>query len=73
MGRRNQVQDATGIVSTRENGDVLIAAGDTVPTDGDVGYATGCIFIHTDGGAGTALYTNEGTNASADVDAVSVA
>ena len=38
--------------------------GATVPTDTAVGYATGCIFLHTDGAAGTAFYVNEGTAAS---------
>ena len=52
---------------------LLIASGKTVPTDGTAGYQTGCLFQHTDGGAGTALYVNEGTSASCDFDAVSVA
>lgn len=52
---------------------VLLAFGITVPTDGAVGYATGCLFIHVDGGAGTALYVNEGTYASSDFDAATVA
>lgn len=52
---------------------ILRAAGPTVPSDGAAGYATGCIFQHTDGGAGTALYVNEGSITSADFDAASVA
>jgi hypothetical protein len=44
----------------------VIALGTTVPADADAGFAPGCIFIHTDGGAGTALYVNEGTVTSAD-------
>lgn len=44
--------------------------GTTVPTDGAAGYLTGCIFIHTDGGAGTAVYINEGTTASCDFNAI---
>lgn len=51
----------------------LFYAGPTVPTDGTAGYATGCLFQHTDGGAGTALYCNEGTLASCNFDAVTVA
>ena len=43
---------------------VLWASGATVP--GAVrGYRTGCIFQHTDGGAGTSLYVNEGSVTSA--------
>lgn len=40
---------------------LLFASGSTVPTDGTDGYQTGCLFQHTDGGDGTALYVNEGT------------
>lgn len=52
---------------------LLLASGTTVPTDGTAGYSTGCIFQHTDGGDGTALYVNEGTKASCDFNAITVA
>jgi hypothetical protein len=52
---------------------ILDAYGETVPTDGATGYAIGCTFRHTDGGDGTALYVNEGTKASADFNAITVA
>jgi hypothetical protein len=42
----------------------LFASGTTVPTGGTSGYQTGAIFQHTDGGATTSLYVNEGTDAS---------
>ena len=43
----------------------LLHRGDTVPADASVGYAPGCIFIHTDGsGNGAVLYVNNGTKAS---------
>jgi hypothetical protein len=51
---------------------LLRAHGDTVPTDGTVGYETGCLFQHTDGGDGTALYVNEGSVTSCDFNAVTV-
>ena len=54
----------------KETAGLLQASGDTVPTDGTSGYATGCLFQHTDGGAGTALYVNEGTDASCNFTAV---
>lgn len=73
MSRRHEVQDATGVISSAPGVGILHAFGDEVPADGAVGYATGCLFAHTDGGAGTALYTNEGTYDSADFDAVTVA
>lgn len=40
------------------------AWGATVPTAGSADYAPGCIFHHTDGGAGTGVYINEGTATS---------
>jgi hypothetical protein len=44
---------------------LLQLSGITVPSDGVAGYATGCIFQHTDGAAETALYVNEGSDTSA--------
>jgi hypothetical protein len=49
---------------------LLFASGTTVPTDGATGYATGCIFQHTDGAAESALYVNEGDGDSCDFNAV---
>lgn len=49
---------------------VMQAYGATVPSDGDAGYATGCLFLHTDGGAGDALYVNVGDKDSANFDVV---
>lgn len=40
---------------------LLQAAGVTVPADAESGYAKGCIFHHTDGGVGSALYVNHGS------------
>jgi hypothetical protein len=51
---------------------LLLASGATVPTDGEIGYQTGCIFQHTDGGDATALYVNEGTVASCNFNAITV-
>lgn len=50
---------------------LLLASGATVPTSGTRGYQTGCIFQHTDGSTGTALYVNEGTASSCSFQAVS--
>lgn len=52
---------------------LLMASGDTVPTDGTAGYQPSCIFQHTDGAVGDFLYVNEGTLASCDFDVVTVA
>jgi len=45
---------------------LLFASGATVPADATLGYQTGCLFQHTDGSGGTALYVNEGTYTSCD-------
>lgn len=45
---------------------VLLAQGDTIPTDAETGYAKGCIFIQTDGGIGTTVYANDGDEDSCD-------
>ncbi len=42
------------------------AQGASVPTDGDAGYAKGCVFVKTGGGVGTTFYINEGSASSAD-------
>lgn len=52
---------------------LLMLSGATVPTDGDDGYQTGCLFQHTDGGNATALYVNEGSITSCDFNAIIVA
>jgi len=52
---------------------LLDDSGLVVPTDGASGYETGCLFRHLDGGDGTALYVNEGTVASCDFNAITVA
>lgn len=67
------VHDGTGELINVPGIGILYAHGTSVPADGAVGYATGCLFAHTDGGAGTALYCNEGDKSSADFDAVTVA
>jgi len=54
-------------IYTTEDG-ILICYGTTKPTDGTAGYATGCIFIHTDGTNGSSIYFNDGSNTSCDFD-----
>lgn len=68
------VVGATGAVIAQDgSGNILMAHGATVPVDATAGYAIGCLFLHTDGGDGTALYVNEGTAISADFNAITVA
>lgn len=74
MAARNSPHNTVkGVLRSVPGIGILHAYGTTVPADGTQGYATGCLFSQTDGGAGTALYCNEGTFASCDFDAVSVA
>ncbi len=49
---------------------LLSVAGTDVPDDGTPGFATGCLFQKTNGGAGTSLYVNEGTIKSCDFNAI---
>lgn len=50
---------------------VLLATGTTVPSDAEVGYAKGALFIDTDVADGTsALYVNVGTTSSANFDLI---
>ena len=60
--------DSTEITKILQDsdGNVLIGFGATVPTDGETGYATGCMFIDTTGGAGVTFYVNEGDETSCD-------
>jgi hypothetical protein len=72
MGRPNVLHDGTGVINEAPGVGILDAYGTTVP-DGDAGYAIGCLFRHIDGTDGTALYVNEGTLATANFNAVTVA
>ncbi len=45
----------------RANRVTYLAEGVNVPADGSGGYAAGCLFIKTNGGATTNLYKNDGT------------
>ena len=54
-------EDSNGYVLADNDGEILLATGDTLPTDADADYAQGCVFIHTDGTGATALYKNVGS------------
>jgi hypothetical protein len=65
----HNIGDDGAILSIPGKG-IILAAGDTVPTDGQVGYSPGCIFIDTDASSmNTTTYTNIGTEASCNFDA----
>ena len=61
-----------GIIKNIPGVGILDAWGDTVPADAASGYATGCLYRHTDGGNATSLYVNEGSNTSCNFNAVTV-
>jgi hypothetical protein len=49
----------------------ILSYGTTVPTDGDAGYATGGLFLDTDGASSdVSLYKNGGSATSCNFDAL---
>ncbi len=64
MSRRHEVQDATGVITRLANVGVLELCGTGAPTNGQAGFAPGCVYIRVDGSAGTTRYVNEGTSSS---------
>jgi hypothetical protein len=61
------------VLEVDSSNNVTVAKGTTVPTATDAGFATGCFFIKTTGGAGTTIYINEGSATSCSFSAVSSA
>ncbi len=64
------LEDQLGLWLKDNQGLAVLGRGTTVPTDATSGYATGCIFMDTDGGVGTSFYINEGTSSSCDFNAM---
>jgi hypothetical protein len=71
MSRAPNLHTALGVIAETPNSGILLAYGTTVPADASAGYATGCLFIHTDGGENTAIYVNDGSKTSSDFNAMS--
>jgi hypothetical protein len=65
-----RIQAAGGVAIEDGRNNAVFVIGATVPTDATPGFVTGCLFVHTDGGDGTALYVNEGTSSSCDFNAL---
>jgi hypothetical protein len=65
MSRRHDIQDATGRLVYLPGRGTVQAWGTGAPTNSAPGFAPGCIYHRLDGGAGTGIYVNEGTFASA--------
>lgn len=51
-------------------GDICFAVVTTVPSDGAAGYSKGCYLIDRDASAGSQVFINEGSNSSADFNAI---
>lgn len=73
MSHALRLHDGTGEIAVDPSAGVLLAYGTTVPSDGALGYAPGCMFHQTDGTTeSTYLYVNTGTKASCNFDAVNL-
>jgi hypothetical protein len=61
----------TAITALEFDADAQItrAKGATLPTDGDAGYASGCIFMVEGGGVNLTSYVNDGSSSSCDFNA----
>jgi len=65
VGGALTITGSSGTLIKDGSGNILLATGTTVPTDGTAGYAKSCLFIDTDVDTGTgALYLNKGTTAA---------
>ena len=62
MAAQVQLQSADGILVMNELGQALIVTGTAAPTNGQIGFAGGCLYIRQ--GASPALYNNTGTPTS---------
>lgn len=65
MSRRYQRQSPSGGVMSEPGRGITFDWGTSVPADGVVGYAPGCLFLDIDASAGSQLLVNEGTVTSA--------
>lgn len=52
---------------------IMLAYGNTIPSDGAAGYAPGCLFIHVDGTTVSRWYGNIGSATSADFNLITCA
>jgi hypothetical protein len=65
MSQRHAIQDATGVLSTDDVGDILIVSQSVIPTDAsDSGYAVGCLWLVSDADAAKNVYVKTNTGSS---------
>ena len=62
--KRQELQDATGVVLASRPDGILDIVQRTTPTNGQGGYAPTCLWRNLAGGVGTFLYINVGTATS---------
>lgn len=65
MSRRHDIQDATGRIEYLPGRGTIQAWGSSAPTASAKGFAPGCLWHNLAGAAGSTLYVNTGTFASA--------
>ena len=71
MSHALRIHDGAGEIAVDPAAGTLLAYGNTVPTDGAVGFAPGCLWQKTNASnEATYLYVNVGTKASCNFDAV---
>lgn len=71
FGVNNTTLSDSPIVLKQATEGIVHCVGTTVPTNGTAGFATGCLFSHSDGTTNTALYVNKGNATSCTFSAVS--
>jgi hypothetical protein len=68
IGQGAETKSGDFVVCRMPGWGTVWAAGNAVPSDGELGFATGCIYQHLNGGVGSALYFNIGTVTSCNFD-----
>ena len=65
MAVTQRLQDASGVIASDDNGDTIFLVGDGVPVNGK-GFASGCIYLRSDGsGTTNLLYVNTAARGAA--------
>ncbi len=62
--RTHTIQDASGVIVRHAVDGVVDIVARTAPTNGQPGYATGCLWRNLAGTVGGILYLNTGTKTS---------
>jgi hypothetical protein len=65
-GRKETVDAVVQNIIFKDDRGVLLSVGATLPSDGDSGYAKGCMFIVSSGGINTTMFVNDGDESACD-------